>query len=74
MHPQLKNTCLYIVYHYVKMWHVRLGCANNLHPLSLGGGAQNGKDPSFLARNLIYLIGLFDLFIHDSSVLEKEPS
>ena len=30
----------YIVNHYVKIWHVRLVCANNMRPLSWGGGAK----------------------------------
>ena len=32
----------------LKIWHVRLGVANNMHPLSWGGGGgggTNGKDP-----------------------------
>ena len=42
--PQLQSTCQYIVNHYVKILHVRLGGANNMHPLSWGGGgAQTEK-------------------------------
>ena len=41
--PQLQSTCHYIVNHYVKILHVHLGVANNMHPLSWGG--TNGKDP-----------------------------
>ena len=41
--PQLQSTCHYIVNHHVKIWHVLLGGANNMHPLSWGG--TNGKDP-----------------------------
>ena len=46
--PQLQSTCHYIVNHYVKILHVHLGVANNMHPLSWGG--TNGKDPFFLMR------------------------
>ena len=42
--PQLQSTCHYIVNHYVKILHVRLGGANNMRPLSWGG--TNGKDPN----------------------------
>ena len=42
--PQLQSTCHYIVNHYVKLLHVRLGGANNMRPLSWGG--TNGKDPN----------------------------
>ena len=45
MLPQLQSTCHYIVNHYVKILHVHLGVANNMHPLSWGGGT-NGKDPT----------------------------
>ena len=37
-----------IVNHYVKIWHVHLGGAINMRPLSWGGGGStNGKDPQF---------------------------
>ena len=45
MHPPLQSTCHYIVIHYVKMWHVRLGDAINIRPLSWrerGGGGGGG--------------------------------
>ena len=38
MHPQLQSTGHYIINHYIKIWHVRLRVANNIHPLSWGGG------------------------------------
>ena len=41
--PQIQSTCHYTVNHYVKIWHVRLGGATNMHPLSWGD--TNGKDP-----------------------------
>ena len=49
IHPQLQNTCQYIVNHYVQKWQVSGGGGgeNNMHPLSLGGGGTNGKDLSF---------------------------
>ena len=47
MRPMLQNTCDYIVNLQVKIWHVCLGGANNMHPLSWGGGGTNGKDPNF---------------------------
>ena len=34
---QLRSTCHYMSNHYVKIWHVRLEVANNMHPLSCGG-------------------------------------
>ena len=37
MLPPLQSTCHYIKNHHVKKWHVRLGGANNMHPLSWGG-------------------------------------
>ena len=43
--PQLKSTCLYMVNYYVKILHVRLRVANNMHPLRGGGGGTEGKDP-----------------------------
>ena len=43
MRPHLQSTCHYIVNHYVKKWHVRLGVA----PIKLGGGGTNGKDPIY---------------------------
>ena len=46
--PQLQSTCHYIVNHYVKILHVHLGVANNMHPQNWGGGGgTNGKDPKF---------------------------
>ena len=43
--PPSYNTCHYIVNHYVKIWHLRLGGANNMHPLptKLGLGGHKGK-------------------------------
>ena len=49
--PQLQSTCHYIVHHYVKILHVHLGVANNMHPLSWGG--TNGKDPLCVSTRLI---------------------
>ena len=44
--PPLQSTCHYIANHYVKIWHMRLGGANNMCPLSCGGGGgTNGKGP-----------------------------
>ena len=40
---QLQSTCHYTVNRYVKIWHVHLGCANNIHPLSWGGGGHKRK-------------------------------
>ena len=51
---QLQSTCHYIVNHHVKIWHVRLGGANNMHPLSWGGGGTNGKDPRNYSPPLWY--------------------
>ena len=44
--PQLQSTCHYIVNHYVKIWHVRLGGANNMRPLSWGGGGGHKRKRS----------------------------
>ena len=40
--PPLQSTCHYIVNRYAKIWHVRLGGANNMHPPSWkrGGGTN----------------------------------
>ena len=51
LRPQLQSTRHYIVTHYVKIWHVRLGVANNMHPLSF----TNEKDPHFLI-NIFWLL------------------
>ena len=45
--PPLQTTCHYIVNFYVKLWHVRLGGANSMRPLSWGGGAQTEKIQTF---------------------------
>ena len=42
------TTTTNIVNYYVKICHVPLGDANNMRPLSLGGGDTNGKDPKIL--------------------------
>ena len=53
MHRQLQSTSLYMVNHYVKIWHVRLGVANNMR--QLGSGAQTENIQFFLrfAVNLV---------------------
>ena len=65
MHPELQRACHYIVSHCVKVWHVSLGGANNMHPLSWrggggggGGGASNGNDATFerIATQLLFKI------------------
>ena len=50
--PHLQSTYHYTVRHYVKVWHVRLGVANNMHPLRWEG-CTNGKDPKILC-NIIF--------------------
>ena len=40
--PPLQRTCHYIANRHVRIWHVRRGFANNMHPPSLGEGT-NGK-------------------------------
>ena len=52
MRPQLQSTCHYIVNHSVKILHVRLGGANNMHPLSLGGGAQTEQIQKFIQKEI----------------------
>ena len=42
--PQWQSTCHYIVNHYVKILHVRLGVANIMHPLSWGGHKRKRSD------------------------------
>ena len=44
MLPQWQSTCHYIVNHYVKIMHVRLGVANNMHPLSWGHKRNRSKN------------------------------
>ena len=46
MLPQLQRTGHCMINHYVKIWKLRLGDANNMHPLSWGG--TKGKDLGFL--------------------------
>ena len=46
--PQSQSTCHYIVNHYVKILHVHLGVANNMHPLSWGGGGYKRKRSKLL--------------------------
>ena len=49
MRPQLQSTCHYILNYSVKILHVRLGGANNMRPLSWGGGgAQTEKIQAFI--------------------------
>ena len=52
--PKLRSTRHYIVNHYVKILHVHLGVANNMHPLSWGGGAQTEKILNFLYKTIDY--------------------
>ena len=57
--PQLQSTCHYIVNHYVKILQVRLGGANNMRPLSWGGGgggSTKGKDPKLMTPQIPKLI------------------
>ena len=54
--PQLQSMCHYIVNHYVKILHVRLGGANNMRPLSCGGGGTNGKDPSPIIASHVIIV------------------
>ena len=57
MRPKLQNTCDCIVNLHVKIWHVCLGGANNMHPLSWGG--TNGKDPNFRKGRIYSSSALF---------------
>ena len=52
--PQLQSTCHYMLNHYVKIWHVLLGGANNMHPLRWGGGggAKMENIPNFCNRKI----------------------
>ena len=63
--PQLQSTCHYIVNHYVKIWPVRLGDANNMRPLRWGAQTekthhlkidinQNGRRPPILPKQLSF--------------------
>ena len=51
MLPQLQSTFHYIVNHYVKILHVHLGVANNMHPLSWGGHKRK-RSRSFIKSKL----------------------
>ena len=53
--PQLQSTCHYIVNHYVKILHVHLGVANNMHPLSWGGGHKRKRSKNLIRRQFIYI-------------------
>ena len=59
MRPKLQNTCDYIVNLHVKIWHVCLGGANNMHPLSWGWGAQTEKIPIFVKEGYIVRVHYF---------------
>ena len=60
--PQWQSTCHFIVNHYVKILHVRLGVANNMHPLSWGG--TNGKDPIIVWLIWIFFVsGIFNRMV-----------
>ena len=61
--PKLQSTPHDIVNHYVKIWHVRLGVANNMHPLSWGGGGTNGKNPNSLTNTTIASVNISQPFI-----------
>ena len=52
---------------------MRLGVANNMHPLSWGGGGKNGKDPEIAAITLSsYHIALgTSTYIAASKKIEK---
>ena len=52
------STCHYIVNLYLKICHVRLLCANNMRPLSLGGGGKKGKDPPIPSSNYLLSVNL----------------
>ena len=52
------SACHYIVNHYEKIWHVRLGDANNMHPLSIGGGGGLGAQKKRSEFSLKYFIFL----------------
>ena len=57
--PQLQSTCHYIVNHYVKILHVHLGVANNMRPLSCGGGGgHKRKRSNLLIKNMIKYLTL----------------
>ena len=48
--PQLQSKCHYIVHHYVKILHVHLGGANNMHPLSWGGHKRKRSPNWFIKK------------------------
>ena len=49
MSPKLHSTCNYTVNHYVRIWRVRPGVANNMHHYA-GGGTNEKDPPSSLSR------------------------
>ena len=53
--PPLQCTFHYRVIHYVKKLHVRLGVANNMHPLS-GGGGHKRKRSKILVKLILMKI------------------
>ena len=46
--PPVQSMCYYMVNQYLKIRPMRLGVANNMHPLCLGG--TNGKDPKYVSK------------------------
>ena len=55
--PLVTQPCHYIVNHYVKIWHMRLGDANNRHPLSWGG-AQTEKIQKLIQQFVVFYVSL----------------
>ena len=71
--PHWQSTCHYIVNHYVKILHVRLGVANNMHPLSWGGGHKQKRSKClFIGRNLFLVSHIIcQLFDYDLGICQK---
>ena len=50
--PQLQRTWQYVENHHVKILHVRLGVASNVHPLNLGGGGGGDRTRSYFRSQI----------------------
>ena len=70
--PQFQCTCRYIVNQYVRIWHVPLGGANDMRPLSWGAQTQKIR---FLKANQLHRMylctAIVDSWTYEQAVVEN---